>query len=113
MQTDVRIVVPRKSVWRVPWSLSIVFLLLSYRSPVFTGLQAELQLLAVPLAAYAGRRYGTQGMVAIMLGAMLAIALPLWFAPAGMNILSIWLRPVLFGAASTMVSVLEIGRAHV
>ena len=106
MQTDLNMVVPKKSIWRVPWSLSIVFLLLSYGSPVFAGFQVELQLLAVPLAAYAGRRYGTQGMMAIMLGAMLAIALPLWFAPAGMNFLSVWFRPVLFGAVSTILSVL-------
>lgn len=105
MQTDLNIAAPRNPVWRVPWSLSIVFLLLSYRTPVFAGLQADLQLLAVPLAAYAGRRYGTQGIVAIMLGAMLAVTLPLWFAPAGMNFLSVWLRPILFGASSTVLSV--------
>ena len=105
MQTDLNIAAPKNSVWRVPWSLSIVFFLLSYRTPVFAGIHAELQLLAVPLAAYAGRRYGTQGIVATMLGAMLAIALPLWCAPAGTNILSVWLRPVIFGAASAVFSV--------
>lgn len=106
MQTDQINATPRNPVWRVPWSLSIVFLLLSYRSPAFAGFQAELQLLAVPLAAYTGRRYGVHGVIAIMLGAMLAIALPLWFAPAGMNFLSVWLRPVLFGAVSAILSVL-------
>ena len=105
MQTDLNIAAPKNSVWRVPWSLSIVFFLLSYRTPVFAGIHAELQLLAVPLAAYAGRRYGTQGIVATMLGAMLAIALPLWCAPAGTNILSVWLRPVIFGTASAVFSV--------
>lgn len=106
MQTDQIIEVPRNPIWRVPWSLSIVFLLLSYKSPAFAGIQADLQLLAVPLAAYAGRRYGVHGVIAMMLGAMLAVALPLWFAPAGTNFLSVWLRPVLFGAASAILSVL-------
>lgn len=95
----------RDGIGRVPWSLLIVFFLLSYRSPVIGGFQAECQLLALPLAAYIGRRYGTQGMVAILLGAMLAVMLPLWLVPAGTNFFSVWLRPFLFAAVSPIFSV--------
>ena len=59
----------------------------------------------MPLAAYAGKRYGGRGIAAVALGSVLAIALLLWLARAGIGAVSVWLRPALFGIADAVLSV--------